>query len=99
MKKANKKSLMLLALGLVLGSFLSYGQNGTTENILQTYADSYINDPMALSATFGIKISDDWWTVSIERVEEPYKVGKKKQYLPKKGLHIDQGLPYFLNFQ
>jgi mannose-6-phosphate isomerase-like protein (cupin superfamily) len=80
MKTANKIRMMVLGLGLLMGSVTSYGQQPTTESILQTYADSYVNDPMALSATFGIKVGDDWWTVSVERVEEPYKVGKKKQY-------------------
>jgi len=80
MKKVNKISIMILGLGLILGSLSIYGQKATTESILQTYIDSYVNDPMALSANFGIKVADDWWTVSIERVEDPYKVGKEKQY-------------------
>ena len=80
MKKVNKISLMILGLGFMLGISTANAQEFSTESILQTYVKSYVNDPMALSATFGIKVADDWWTVSVERVEEPYKVGKKKQY-------------------
>ena len=80
MKKAKRISMMSLVIGLILGSLSMNGQDNSTEGILQSYIDSYVNDPMALSAEFGIKIAADWWTVSIERVEESYKVGKKKQY-------------------
>lgn len=80
MKKVNRISVMILGLGFMFGISTANGQEVSTESILQTYVNSYVNDPMALSATFGIKVADDWWTVSVERVEEPYKVGKKKQY-------------------
>lgn len=80
MKKANKLTTIMLLLAIALGSISTYAQEETTESILQTYVDSYVNDPMALSANFGIKVGDEWWTVSVERLEEPYQVGKKKQY-------------------
>ncbi len=48
--------------------------------ILQSFAESYKTDPMALSATFGIVVGEDWWHIVSERKEEGYKVGKKKQY-------------------
>lgn len=52
----------------------------STEAILGEFVESYKTDPMALSATFGIKVGDDWWHVRSERVQEPYAAGKSKQY-------------------
>jgi mannose-6-phosphate isomerase-like protein (cupin superfamily) len=80
MKKMNSMRVLILGLGFLIVTSTSYGQETSTESILQSYVKSYVNDPMALSATFGIKVTDDWWTVKVERVEEPYKVGKTKQY-------------------
>lgn len=71
--------MMIMSIGLVLGSSYSIAQS-STENILKSYVDSYVNDAMAISATFGIKVDDNWWTVNVKRVQEGYKVGKKKQY-------------------
>ena len=44
----------------------SIGQE-TTESILQSFAESYKSDAMALTATFGIKVGDDWWYVESTR--------------------------------
>lgn len=79
-KIIQKRHLIFFYLLSMISIVSINAQDKTTQDILQTYVDSYVNDPMALSATFGIKVADDWWTVSIERVEEPYKVGKKNQY-------------------
>ncbi len=49
-------------------------------DILQTFADSYKNDVMALTTTFGIQIGDKWWHIHAERKQEGYKAGKRKQY-------------------
>ena len=40
--------------------------------ILEGFAEDYRNDPMAISDTFGIKLGDDWWTIAVERAEQPY---------------------------
>jgi mannose-6-phosphate isomerase-like protein (cupin superfamily) len=40
--------------------------------ILERFASDYRTDPMAISGTFGIRLGDDWWTVSIARAEEAY---------------------------
>ncbi len=52
----------------------------STETILQQFAESYRNDPMAMDADFGIRVGEDWWQVSVRRAEKPYRVGKQKQY-------------------
>ncbi len=49
-------------------------------DILQSFVESYKNDVMALTATFGIQIGDKWWHVHSERKQEGYKAGKRKQY-------------------
>ncbi len=76
-------------INLILGvAFLCFSSSAllaqqgeeNTEAILQSFVESYKTDPMALTATFGIAIGDDWWYVVSKRKEEGYKVGKRKQY-------------------
>ena len=74
-----------LASGLaVLLTVLSFqflrSQELNKEEILQSFVESYKTDVMAMSATFGIAVGDEWWHVNSSRMEEGYKVGKKKQY-------------------
>lgn len=52
----------------------------STQSILEEFVEAYRSDPMALGATFGIKVGEDWWHVRSERVQEPYPAGKQKQY-------------------
>lgn len=54
--------------------------SASTEAILQSFVDAYKTDPMALTATFGIKVKDEWWYVTSERVQVPYQAGKNKQF-------------------
>ena len=63
---------------LCLFSYFLLAQDN--EQILKSFVDSYKNDPMALTASFGIAIGDEWWHVQSLRREEGYKVGKNKQY-------------------
>ncbi len=73
----------ILAL-MLLVTFNSYSelqsQEEETEKILQSYIESYKNDNMALSVTFGIQIGEQWWHVVSKRKQEGYAVGKSKQY-------------------
>ncbi len=68
----------------VMLTFLSFqflhSQELNNEEILQSFVESYKTDVMAMSATFGIAVGDEWWYVKSMRREESYKVGKKKQY-------------------
>lgn len=57
-----------------------YAQGEITETILQRFVESYRTDPMAITANFGIRVGDEWWHVTAERVQEAYLAGKKKQY-------------------
>jgi len=61
---------------------LSAGADGpdNTGAVLQSFVESYRTDPMALSGTFGIKMSDNWWHVTVTRSQTPYAVGKRQQY-------------------
>ena len=48
---------------------------------LEGFVESYRSDPMAIDATFGIRIGeDDWWHVTSRRAQEAYAVGKQGQY-------------------
>jgi len=46
--------------------------NRTADEILAAFAASYRTDPMAISSTFGVRLGDRWWTVSVERTQEAY---------------------------
>ena len=70
---------MALVLNYSLATFQLKAQQ-TTDDILKSFADSYVNDAMAITAHFGIKVGSDWWTVDVKRVEEGYMVGKQNQY-------------------
>jgi mannose-6-phosphate isomerase-like protein (cupin superfamily) len=80
MKNKTTKHLMKGALALLLMTWAQITQAQSTDELLKEFIESYQTDPMAISATFGIKVGNDWWTVSATRKEEPFKVGKTKQY-------------------
>jgi len=72
---------------LLSGILFAFGFSNTmlkaqesTEEILQSFVESYKTDVMAMTTSFGIKISEEWWTVDVKRIEEAYPVGKQKQY-------------------
>ncbi|WP_299192112.1 cupin domain-containing protein [uncultured Erythrobacter sp.] len=44
--------------------------------ILREFADDYVNDPMAINSTFGIRLGQQWWTVSVARRETPSARGR-----------------------
>lgn len=70
---------MFAILMLLSFSYLQAQENDLTF-ILESFTESYKNDPMAHTTYFGIKVGDEWWHVKSERKQEGYKVGKKKQY-------------------
>ena len=84
MKNQINFSMMKQVVTAMLVEFVSIqsisAQEQSTEAILQSFVDSYKTDPMAITATFGIKVGDEWWYVTSERVQEAYKAGKSKQY-------------------
>ena len=68
-------TLLLVSLSVVSAQYQD------TEEILQSFVDSYKTDPMAHTVVFGIRIGDDeWWHVESTRVQKGYLVGKKQQY-------------------
>ncbi len=69
-----------MALFLLGCTIVSVGQNKETGAVLERFAESYKNDPMAITATFGIQVGNEWWHVHATRKQEGYKVGKKKKY-------------------
>ena len=82
-KRKSKYSTLILGIAFLCGTtqnLQSQNDISAIESVLETFVDSYKTDPMALSATFGIAVGEEWWYVSSNRKEEGYAVGKKKQY-------------------
>ena len=46
------------------------------EAVLQELATDYMHDPMAIDATFGIKLGEMWWTVAVTQKETPSQRGR-----------------------
>lgn len=44
-------------------------EQDTVQQMIEAFVADYRNDPMALDATFGIKLGDDFWTVDVKRRE------------------------------
>ncbi len=44
--------------------------------IFEDLVEDYRNDPMAISGTFGIRLADQWWNVSIDRKEKGTRNGR-----------------------
>jgi mannose-6-phosphate isomerase-like protein (cupin superfamily) len=42
------------------------------EQVIQSFADDYAQDPMATSGTFGVRLDTLWWTISVKRIQESY---------------------------
>lgn len=78
----NLSSIRLMAIffSLVFSVSGIKADDQSTEAILQSFVESYRHDAMAVTADFGIKIGDQWWTVSSVRHQEAYPAGKMKQY-------------------
>ncbi|MDN3645662.1 cupin domain-containing protein [Pontixanthobacter aestiaquae] len=55
---------------------LSEGEVMRADAILRELAGDYINDPIAIDSVFGIKLVDQWWTVSVNRIEIASRRGR-----------------------
>ncbi len=77
---AQKAVIILFSVGLILQAKANFAQELSTQAILESFVEGYKTDAMAMTATFGIKVADDWWQVKVVRKEEPYAVGKQNQY-------------------
>ena len=74
---------IMLLMGLLLSPVLraqTAEQEVSTEDLLREFTTAYQTDNMAMDATFGIRIGQQWWHVKVQRSEQPYQVGEKKQY-------------------
>ncbi len=75
-----KRHLIFFYLLSMISILSMNAQNKTTQDILQSFVESYRVDNMAHTITFGVLVGDDWWHIQSEREQTGYKVGKKKQY-------------------
>ena len=86
MKKSSIKPLicMMLLSCLLATANLTAQQEGAGEpgtvDILQEFVTAYKTDPMAMNASFGIRVGEQWWHVKAARRESPYPAGKRNQY-------------------
>ena len=64
-------------LGALLMAVQAPAQSPTTvKQMLEAFAADYRLDPMAMSAEFGIKVGEQWWSVSVVRRQEAYANGR-----------------------
>ena len=84
------KSIMLAGLAALATPGVVMAQNNQVESqtsfseaeiakaevILRDYADDYVNDPMAIDVSFGIKLGPQWWNVTVLRKERPSQRGR-----------------------
>lgn len=71
--------VMNTAVGMVMLAVLSVrvGHAQAAEQILREFAADYVQDPMAIDAEFGVRVGDDWWSVSVRRAQEAYSPREK----------------------
>ena len=48
---------------------LSDAEKERAHEILSDFAADFANDPMAVDTSFGIRLGDQWWSVTVNRVE------------------------------
>jgi len=75
-----RSCLIFLFLISVISIVRVNAQTESTQDMLQSFVDSYKTDHMAHTVTFGIRVGENWWYVKSNRKQEGYLVGKKKQY-------------------
>ena len=64
-------------LGALLMAVQAPAQSPTTvKQMLEAFAADYRLDPMAMSAEFGIKVGEQWWSVSVVRRQDAYANGR-----------------------
>jgi mannose-6-phosphate isomerase-like protein (cupin superfamily) len=70
-----RRSLVLVcvvALSLVAASASAQETEQSIAAMLEHFSEDYKADPMAISANFGVKVGEEWWSVSVERKQEAY---------------------------
>ncbi len=64
------------------------------EALLQEFAEDYAQDHMAIDTTFGIKLGQQWWTISVDRKETPSKRGRLTDHsFGPHAIELSQGAP------
>lgn len=82
MIKMNKIILIKTCISLsFLICYLTATAQGSTQETLQSFVDSYKSDNMAHTVLFGIKVGEDWWHVNSKRKQSSYSAGKKQQFI------------------
>lgn len=75
-----EKIAVMAALASMAAASSAYADSGAgvqkadqpVATMLEHFAEDYKKDPMAIGANFGIKVREDWWSVSVERHQEEY---------------------------
>ena len=50
---------------------------GEINDIIKSFAEDYARDPMATNGTFGIRLDENWWTVTVTRKQESYNPNER----------------------
>jgi len=66
--------VLVCVVSLSLAAATASGQEAeqSIAAMLKHFSEDYKTDPMAIGANFGVKVGEEWWSVSVERKQEAY---------------------------
>ena len=70
-----RRSLVLVcvvSLSLLAATALAQEAEPSIAAMLEHFSEDYKADPMAISANFGVKVGEEWWSVGVKRKQEAY---------------------------
>lgn len=62
----------VVSLSLVAATASGQEAEQSIAAMLKHFSEDYKTDPMAIGANFGVKVGEEWWSVSVERKQEAY---------------------------
>jgi mannose-6-phosphate isomerase-like protein (cupin superfamily) len=62
----------VVSLSLVVETTSGQEAEHSIAAMLKHFSEDYKTDPMAISANFGVKVGEEWWSVRVERKQEAY---------------------------
>ena len=62
----------VVSLSLVAATASGQEPEQSIAAMLKHFSEDYKTDPMAIGANFGVKVGEEWWSVSVERKQEAY---------------------------
>ena len=62
----------IVSLSLVAATASAQEAEQSIAAMLKHFSEDYKADPMAIGANFGVKVGEEWWSVSVKRKQEAY---------------------------